>query len=255
MEKKVAIITGGGQGIGRGIALAMAKRGNDVVVCDIDKSLADEVAKEAQQLGVESIAIDVDLANPSQIDSMIARVLSHFGHVDILVNNAGITVYMPALEMTSELWDKVMSVNLRSQFLCGIAAGREMAKQRSGKIINIASAAAHGAVPSMMAYCVSKTAVLALTRCLATELAEYNINVNSVSPGMTMTTMAQKHKKTDPEGFAARVNRVPMGRAAEVEDIANAVVFLASDEAAYISGRDIAVDGGMFAIHPGFVKS
>ena len=159
-------------------------------------------------------------------------------------------------EIREARWDRVLNVNLKGEFLCGRAVARVMIKQGEGKIVNIASVGAHSAIPEKAAYCTSKEGVLALTRVMAMKWAKYNITVNSISPGRTETAIVQAMKKLQPpEVFERRSRRVPLGRIAQVDDIANLVNFLASKESDYITGQDIIIDGGLFAIHPGFVES
>lgn len=249
---KVGIVTGAGQGIGKAIALALAKEGANVVIADINLKAADTVAEEAAAFG-KVIATKVDVSSKASIEAMVGRSLEYFGLIDILVNNAGIAIMSAADEITIEQWDQVINTNLKGTFLCSQAVGREMIKSRSGKIINIASAAAHSAAPNMVAYNVSKAGVVQLTKTLAVEWAKYNINVNSISPGVTEGIMLSRLRVDDPAAFKAREERIPLKRVNQPEDIAKLVIFLSSEDSNNITGEDIRLDGGMLAIHPGLV--
>ena len=249
---KVGIVTGAGQGIGKAIALELAKEGANVVIADINLKAAENVAKEATAFG-KAIAIEVDVSSKADIDRMLKESLKQFGRVDILVNNAGIAIMAEASEVMLEEWDRVMDINLKGVFLCSQAVGREMIRRRNGKIINIASAAAHSAAPNMVSYNVSKAGVIQLTKTLAVEWAKYNINVNSISPGVTEGVMLSQLRVDDPAAFKAREERIPLKRVNPPEDIARLVVFLSSMDSDNITGEDIRLDGGMLAIHPGLV--
>jgi len=249
---KVAIVTGAGQGIGKAIALALVKEGADVVIADINLKAAEIFAEEATAFG-KAIAMKVDVSSKVDVDRMMKEALKQFRRIDILVNNAGIAIMAGADEITVEQWDQVVDINLKGTFLCSQAVGREMIKRKSGKIINIASAAAHSAAPNMVAYNVSKAGVIQLTKTLAVEWAKYNINVNSISPGVTEGVMLSRLRVEDPEAFKAREQRIPLKRVNQPKDIAKLVIFLSSEDSDNITGEDIRLDGGMLAIHPGLV--
>ena len=249
---KVAIVTGAGQGIGKAIALALVKEGADVVIADINLKAAEICAEEATAFG-KAIAMKVDVSSKVDVDRMMKEALKQFRRIDILVNNAGIAIMAGADEITVEQWDQVVDINLKGTFLCSQAVGREMIKRKSGKIINIASAAAHSAAPNMVAYNVSKAGVIQLTKTLAVEWAKYNINVNSISPGVTEGVMLSRLRVEDPEAFKAREQRIPLKRVNQPKDIAKLVIFLSSEDSDNITGEDIRLDGGMLAIHPGLV--
>ena len=256
LHGKVAIITGAASGIGQGIALSLAEKKASIVVADINFQGAEDVVKELVSNNHQAIAVKVDVSVLSEVDNLVSTTLDKFGRIDILINNAGIDVgLVPTAEMAEEQWDRILNVNLKGQFLCAQAVAKVMIKQGEGKIVNIASVGAHGGMPEKAAYCASKGGVLILTRVMAVEWAKYNITVNSISPGRTETAIVRAMKKLQPpEVFERRSRRVPLGRIAQVDDIANLASFLASKESDYITGQDIIIDGGLFAIHPGFVE-
>lgn len=248
LEKKKAIVTGAGSGIGRAIALTLAKEGADIVVADVDPGAAEKVASEVKSLGRRSLAIKVDVTKRNDVDQLVKKTLDTFETIDILVNNAGIVKHGPPEEETEASWDAMMAVNLKGEFLCSQAVGIQMIKQKRGKIVNIASTSGHRGMSKQAAYCASKAGVLGLTRTLAVNWAKHNINVNSVSPGVTVTPMLQKAIEDRGLTMDFYVRRIPIGRANKPEDIANAVLFLASSESDNITGQDILVDGGMTAL-------
>jgi NAD(P)-dependent dehydrogenase (short-subunit alcohol dehydrogenase family) len=252
LDGKVAIITGAGQGIGKAIALALARKGSSVVIADINIKAA-EIVKEEVALFSKAIAMKVDVSKKSDVDRLLRVCLKEFGKIDVLVNNAGIAIMSGAHEITEEQWDEVIEINLKGTFLCCQAVGKEMIKVRNGKIVNIASISGHSAAPNMMTYNVSKAGVIQLTKTLAVEWAKYNINVNSISPGITESVLLDKLRIEDPKAFKAREQRIPLKRVNKPGDIAKLVVFLSSEASNNITGEDIRVDGGMLAIHPGLV--
>ncbi len=255
MEGKVAIVTGAGKGIGRGIALALAREGARVVVDDIEFQSAMNVADEIRKSGRQALASGADVSNSEQVKRMVDETLCQFGQIDILVNNAGTGKVIPFLEISETLWDSLTSINLKSVFLCSQEAGRQMLKQKRGKIVNIASIAGHEALPGTAAYSPAKAGVLQLTRVLAVEWAACNINVNAVSPGFTLTPHTESTMKEHPELIQNYVSRIPSRRPATVEDVANAVLFLCSSDSDDIFGQEIVVDGGTSILHSGYVRT
>ncbi|AKM81976.1 TPA: SDR family oxidoreductase [Candidatus Berkelbacteria bacterium] len=240
LKNKVAIVTGAGQGIGRGIALRLAEESCFVVVSDIDEANAQKVADEIKQSGKKSIAIKCDVSKKMEVDNLIDKTVENFGALDILVNNAGIFPYKPFLEMAEEDWDKVLSVNLKSVFLSSQAAAKIM--KEGSKIVDISSIASLVAFPQLAHYCASKGGMNGFVRALAVELAPKKINVNAIAPGAINTPGAGQ---SSDEGIKKQtISMIPLGRIGEPEDIANAVLFLASDEASYITGQILTVDGG-----------
>ena len=246
---KTAIVTGAGQGIGRAIALGLAKEGADIVVNDINLELAHKVADEIEVTGRRALAIKADVSNSAEVSQMVKETIDNFKKVDILVNNAGIDKVMPAEEMTEDVWDAQVNTNLKGPFLCSQAVGRQMIKQKQGKIINIASLSGHYGSHGQAAYCASKAGVILLTMVLAVEWAKYNINVNAVSPGITRTALIEKLEKESPKFVEGRLKRIPIRRFIEPEEIASVALFLASSESDAITGEDIVVDGGVNALN------
>ena len=247
---KVAVVTGGGQGIGRACALAFAEEGADVVIYDMNLESTNRVTDEIKNLGRLALAIKCDVSNSQAVNQATQKALDNFKRIDILVNNAGIGEPALAEDTTEASWDRTIDINLKGQFLCSQAVGRQMIKQKYGKIINIASLQAHVATPLHIAYAVSKAGVLGLTRVLAVEWALYNISVNAVSPGSTVTAQRGQAEKKFPELLTENpVAKIPQGHPNKPEDIANAVLFLASPESDNITGQSIIVDGGVVAHH------
>jgi NAD(P)-dependent dehydrogenase (short-subunit alcohol dehydrogenase family) len=245
LDKRTAIVTGARRGIGRAIALALAKEGANVVVSDISQEDCQKVVNEIEKLGRKGLALKCNVTSTAEVEDMVRKTVEKFGKLDILVNNAGIIAYKPFLELTDEDWDSIMTVNLKGQFLCARAAAKEMNKNKWGRIINIASISSGGcgiAFPLIAHYTASKGGVIALTEALALELTPRGINVNAICPGAIDTDMTKGVK----EGGQLQqvLLRIPKGRLGQPEDIAHLAAFLASEEADYISGAAIVVDGG-----------
>lgn len=249
LKGKVAIVTGARRGMGRTHALILAKAGARVVVSDISLEDCQEVVKEIEKAGGEGLAIKCDISQKAEVDEMVRKTVDEFGKVDILVNNAGICQFKPFLDLTEEEWDRTIDINLKGYFLCTQSASREMAKQKSGVIINIASVAM-GQVgvgfPAIAHYCASKGGIVAMTEALASELAPYNIRVNAIAPGMIDTPMVEQ-SKADPQMLEASLAKVPLRRMGKPEEVSNAVLFLASPESSYMTGSTVVVDGGWLA--------
>ena len=253
LEDQVAVVTGAGQGIGRAIALTLAREGAAVVVNDVNLESAKKVAEEIKSRGGKAQPIKADVSNGEEVNTLVEKTLDNFKKIDILVNNAGTAKLTPTIELTEAEWDSTIDVNLKGQFLCSQAVAKHMIQQKRGKIVNITSLAAHVGTPSLLAYSASKGGVIQLTKVLAVEWGKHNITVNAVSPGLTMTELVKAVFKDRPE-FTEGVERIPLKRLAEPEDIANAVLFLASPEADYVTGQVLAVDGGTLAVHSRMVK-
>jgi len=246
---KVALVTGASSGIGRASALALAKQGATVVVAArrIDR-LAD-LAKEIVGMGRESLPIMMDVIKKETITAAVNKTVEMYGKLDILLNNAGVAEFVPFLDMTEEQWDKTIDTNLKGYFLVAQAAAREMAKHKWGRIVNIASIASGGVgvgFPSIAHYCASKGGIVAFTEALADELAPMGILVNCIGPGLIETEMT-KGILDNPDQAKTFTARIPLKRAGKPEEIAAAVVFLASEEASYTTGTTLYVDGGWLA--------
>lgn len=247
-EGRVAVVTGASRGIGRATALALAKEGCNVVVgYQKNRERAHEVIQAAEEWGVRAIAIAGDVSIRKDVETMFKTAMQEFGKIDILVNNAGIDYGTRLSETTDEVWDRTLDVNLKGVFLCTQVAARYMIQRRYGKIVNIASNSGLGiAVWGEAAYAASKAGVIQLTKTAAFELGEYGINVNCVAPGSVNTEML-KGNMSDQEYaqfLDARKKITSLGFIAEPEEIANAVLFFASDESRFVTGKTLLVDGG-----------
>lgn len=247
LKDKVALVTGSGRGIGRAIALRMAKEGAKVVVNSVHSETSDAVKKEIESDGGRAISIPCDVSKQQDVERLIESVKHEFGTIDILVNNAGINIVKPAVEMTEEDWDQVLSVNLKSIFLCSKAAARLMIPNNHGRVINIASIVGINPFPNRAPYASSKAAVIMLTRELAIEWARHGIMVNAIAPGFFLTDLMNEKIREGAISEKGILKRVPMGRFGLVEEIGNLAVFLSSDESSYITGQCIAIDGGYTA--------
>ncbi len=249
LKGKVAIVTGARRGMGRTHALVLAKAGAKVVVSDISLEDCEKVVKEIEKEKGEAIAVKCDVAKKNEVEKMVKMAIDKWGKVDILVNNAGICQFKPFLELTEEEWDRTIDINLKGYFLCAQACAKEMVKQKSGVIINIASIAM-GQVgvgfPSLAHYCASKGGIVGMTETLALELAPHNIRVNAISPGAIDTPMVDP-LKSDSKTMEGTLARVPLHRMGKPEEVSNLVLFLASDESSYMTGSTVVIDGGWLA--------
>lgn len=242
LKDKVALITGGARGIGRAIAMAFAREGADIVVADVNQEEAEKTARDIEALARKSLAIPMDVTNYLKVEEAINKILDKFGKVDILVNNAGITKDGLLLRMNEAEWDAVINVNLKGTFNCTKAVSKAMIKQRSGKIINIASIIGIIGNAGQANYSASKAGIIALTKTAAKELASRNINVNAVAPGFIQTNMTAGL----PEDIKQKMKEaIPLNKFGSPDDVAAACLFLASEDANYITGQTIIVDGGM----------
>ena len=241
LENRVAIVTGGGQGIGRAVCLRFAKEGAAVAVADIAFDAARNMAAEIETAGGKALPIEVNVTDKESVKAMVNACLDKFGKLDILINNAGINRDTFIIRMTEEHWDQVMQVNLKGTFLCSQAVILYMKKNKWGRIVNTASIAALGNI-GQANYSASKAGVIAFTKTLALEVAGYNINVNCVAPGATMTPMFESVQDKMKEFY---LQKIPLKRFADPDEIAKVHLFLASEEASYITGQTIFVDGGL----------
>ena len=243
LNNKTAVVTGGGSGIGKAVCFLLAEEGANVAVVDIHGDHADSVAEAIRERHGKAIGITVDVSNASDVQRMMARVLGEWGAVDILVNNAGIILQASALDMTEQQWDKILGNNLKSCFLCSQVFARQLIQQgRGGRIVNISSIHAELSEPSASAYTAAKGGMEAFSRTLATELAPHKITVNCLRPGATYTELTVPMYTAEVK--KALFMRIPLREIAEASWIADAIVFLASQRARYITGQTLTVDGG-----------
>jgi 2-hydroxycyclohexanecarboxyl-CoA dehydrogenase len=245
---KNVIVTGAASGIGLATAQRFAREGANVAVWDINDEGAQRAAAELKSLGVKAIASRVDVSNRQQVNAAVERFHANIGQVNILVNNAGITLFKSFMEMDEETWDRVMSINLKSMLVCTQAVLPDMLAAKWGRIINISSSSAQTGSPRMTAYAASKGGVIAFTKSLAQELAPNGITVNNVPPGFVDTPMLRGEGTAGlGVGVEAIAARSPMGRPGRPENIAAACTFLASDDADYITGHTLSVNGGRYS--------
>lgn len=243
LEGKVAIVTGGARGIGRAITELFTRRGADVVIADFQEQLAAATAKEvAAATGRRVIALPVDVSSFEKAKAMVDKALEQFGHVDILVNNAGTTRDNLIMRMDEADWDLVININLKGAFNCSKAVIRPMMKQRYGRIVNISSVSGLAGQAGQANYSASKAGLVGLTKALARELGSRQITVNAVAPGFIPTALTEN---LPAELKDTMMKQIPLGRWGKPEEIASAVAFLVSEEAAYITGHILSVDGGM----------
>ncbi len=243
LKGKTALVTGGAQGIGKAIAMALAKAGADVAVSDVNMEKAQETASEISALGVKSKAIGGNVAKADEAVAMIDAAVTQLGRLDILVNNAGITRDNLMMRMKDEDWDLVLDVNLKGSFNCAKAALKHMSKARSGRIINIASVVGAMGNAGQANYVASKAGLIGLTKTIAREYSSRGVTANAVAPGFIDTAMTQALPETVREEL---MKQIPLGRLGTADDVAAAVKFLASDAASYITGQVIHVNGGMY---------
>jgi len=253
LKDRVAIVTGGGAGIGRSICINMAKEGAKVAVMDINEEAALETAEMIEKEDGEALALKMDVTLKADVQAMTAQVLKTHGKIDILVNNAGTDIKGAITELTERTWDTLMDINLKGVFLCTQAVSHSMIERRYGRIVNISSMAGKTGEPLTSPYCATKFGVIGFTQSIALELGKHNVTVNAVCPGPVDTDLIRqsvaqsaKIKGMAPEDFLQEffINPTPLGRIAQPVDIARAVIFLASDEAEFITGSTLNVSGG-----------
>ncbi|MBW1712244.1 MAG: 3-oxoacyl-ACP reductase FabG [Deltaproteobacteria bacterium] len=243
---KIALVTGSAQGLGRDIALALAREGASLVLADIVDPF--ETAGQIQDAGGQCLAVRADISDEDEVASLFDQTQARFGRLDIVVNNAGISQlsYTPTVEMPVEEWDKIVRTNLRGTFLCCQQAGKLMIDGRGGSIVNVATTAGISGVPRAPAYCASKAGIILLSKSLALEWAEYNIRVNAIAPHYLETELTKNLRASD-KVFEALARQIPLRRFGQTSEVVGAVLFLSSEVSSYTTGAVLAVDGGFLA--------
>jgi NAD(P)-dependent dehydrogenase (short-subunit alcohol dehydrogenase family) len=247
LHQRNAIVTGAGSGIGAASAAGLAREGAGVVAADIDGDAAERTAAGIRQAGARAIAVQVDVARRASVEAMLEAALKEFGRIHILHSNAGISPRNHFLDLPQEEWERVLGINLTGQYLCGQVVGRHMRAAGGGSIINTSSQLGEGTGhPNMTHYLASKGGSRMLTRGMAIDLAAHHIRVNALAPGVTVTNI-NRQRVNDPEWRRWALDRIPMNRLGQPEDLVGAIVFLASDDSAYVTGTTLVVDGGYLA--------
>jgi 3-oxoacyl-[acyl-carrier protein] reductase len=243
LDNKIAVVTGAAQGIGKVIAMHLVQKGASLVLCDIDLEMVKEAAREIEEAGGKCLALKSDVSNMQDAEKIIKEAVAHFGSLDILVNNAGITRDNVLIRMKEEQWDQVMAVNLKGTFNVTKAAIKVMMRKKSGKIVNIASITGLMGNAGQANYSASKAGVIGFTKSIAREYADRGITVNAVAPGFIETAMTDAIPEREREEL---IRQIPVKKLGTPEDVANAVYFLVSEEASYITGQVIGVNGGLY---------
>ncbi|UCF90970.1 MAG: SDR family oxidoreductase [Desulfobacterales bacterium] len=241
---RIAVVTGGNQGIGFAIAEGLAKAGATVVIANRRAAAGQEAAAALAKEGLKAAAIPTDVARKSSVDNLVAAVLKTFNQIDVLVNSAGVITRGPVEHFSEQDWDYILDINLKGLFFCCQRVGQEMISRKKGKIINVSSNVSEVIQPGRSVYAVSKAGVSHLTRALALEWARYNINVNAIGPGPTITPLNAKYFEENPADLQERIASIPMARMGAPADHVGAAVFLASEASNFITGQTLLVDGG-----------
>jgi len=243
LKDQIVLVTGGARGIGKAIAENFAKKGAHLVIADISLSSAEETAREIAATGVRTLALGLDVSKSGDVTATFEKIIKEFGRIDAVINNAGITKDGLILRMKEEDWDAVININLKGVFLCSKEAVKLMVKQRYGRIVNIASVVAFIGNPGQANYSASKAGIVGLTRTIAAEYASRGVTVNAVAPGFIATAMTEAL----PDNIRQEMLKsIPVGKFGSVDDVANAVAFLASPDNGYVTGQVIHVNGGMY---------
>ncbi len=244
LKDKIAVVTGGGRGIGRAIVIDLARLGAHVIVSDVNFQSAQAVSREVEQIGREGLAVRADVSSEEDVNNLVRQAVERFSRVDILVNNAGVVTTGPVTEITSETWDRTLAINLKGVFLCSKAVFPSMVEQKDGRIINIASVAGKrgGGLHGNSCYAAAKGGVIAFTKSLAREGGPYNIRVNAITPALIKTDMLASLPEDKLESI---LQSLPLRRMGRVEDVASAACFLASDASGFMTGEIMDVDGGL----------
>jgi len=252
-EDKVAVITGAGDGIGRQIAESFAQEGAAVVIAEINEVSGKRAEEQIQAAGGRALFVPVDVSDEPRVEGMVQAVVEQLGRIDILINNAGVVVHMKIVDMPRQAWDRQLAVQLTGPFLVSKHVARHMiARGGGGKIVNISSVSAVMGRHKAAAHCAAKGGLTMLTKVLAMELGEYKVNVNAVAPGLIDVPSQRAEENISAEYKRSYLNELPLGRIGEVEDISNMVMFLCSDEANWITGQLMLVDGGLMSGHYSF---
>jgi NAD(P)-dependent dehydrogenase (short-subunit alcohol dehydrogenase family) len=246
LDGKNALVTGGGRGLGKAMASALAEAGANIAIIDVDQETAEQSADEIAEIGVETTAVEADVTDEAEMEAMVETVTDHLGSIDVLLNNAGVASNAPATEMSVEDWQRTIDVNLTGVFLCAKHVGRHMIERGEGSIINISSMSGFVAnyPQPQIGYNASKAGVVMVTRSLASEWAEHGIRVNSIAPGYMRTDLVDEVLEADPEMEEIWLEYTPMGRLGRPEELGGIVVFLASEASSYMTGEVVAYDGG-----------
>ena len=244
---KVAVVTGGGTGLGEAATKALAEAGASLVICGRRQEPLEKVASEIQSAGGKALPLKMDVSRREEVESVTSEALRAFGKVDILVNNAGINIVKPFLKLTEEDWDAVLNTNLKGCFYCCQAIGKGMVERKSGSIINMVSVFGLTGFMNISPYIASKGAIVQLTKALAVEWGRHNVRVNAIAPSYIRTDMTKRDIESDERILQFNLSKIPMRRGGEPSELAGVVVFLASDASSFITGDTIAVDGGWLA--------
>jgi NAD(P)-dependent dehydrogenase (short-subunit alcohol dehydrogenase family) len=250
LDGKVALVTGGSRGIGKAVAIAFADAGADVAIVGRDGRALETALSELRAAGHRAEAFTADLSRLEEIESMIGSVKAKLGPIDILVNAAGIAIPEPATSVSEETWTAVIDTNLKGAFFCASLVGRDMIERRTGVIINVSSEEGLVAVPGHAVYCISKAAMIHMTRVLAVEWGGQGLRVNCIAPAAVKTQMNQGYWLNDKEAYSWVVGRIPLGRVSHVEEVTGAALYLASDASSFVTGAVLVVDGGISAGFP-----